>query len=221
MQRVRQKRMKTYIDVLIVWKHNDPNSFIAVLEKFGAQMPSWEFLEKQSKEYSSATGEPSCALLKSDNEFKPAVAITIKSGNTFFIANIVPKKTGRLSMTQYNGIARQFIKDIKQYAKEHKLKLKVKTTNENIGLSDIIRGKKTRELFERYLNLFPLSFHPLDIERLDVFICSASRYLKGRIDLDLLKGWLIEEKKWSEKDASWCVERIRIGFSVLKANRRL
>jgi len=168
--------MKTYIDVLIVWKNHNSSSFIRVLEKFGAQMPGWEFLEQQSKEYSTATGEPSCALLKADNKFKPAVAITIKSGNTFFIANIVPKETGRLSMTQYNGVARQFVKDIKQYAKEHKLKLKVKTTNENIGLSDIIRGKKTRELFERYLKLFPLSYHPLDIERLDVFICASFRY---------------------------------------------
>lgn len=200
--------MKTYIDVLIVWKHKDSSTFILALKEFGAQMSGWEFLEQQSKEYSSATGEPSCALLKADNTFKPAVAITIKTGSTFYIANIVPKETGRLSMTEYNEVARQFAKDIKQYAKERKLKLEVKTTHENIGLSDIIRGNKTRELFERYLNQFPLSYHPLDIERLDAFICAGFRYSKGKIDLDLLKGWVIEEKKWSEKDASWCVERI-------------
>ena len=216
--------MKNYIEVLVIWGNQDPKDFISAMKEFETHMNSWEFLEEKSEEYSLSIGNPSCILLKTDNKVKPAVAITIKKNNTFFIANIVPKEISNLSVTEYNKIALQFVKDIKKYAKNYKLPIKVKTTNENIELADIISGTKTRAFFEKYLNLHPLSYHPLsyhplDIKRLDVFICAVFRYSRGKIDTDLLKGWLVSKKKWSEKDATWCIERIKTGLSVLKVNK--
>jgi hypothetical protein len=212
--------MKTYIDVLITSRYEDPHDFILVMKGFGDHVMGWEFLAAQSEEYASLTGEPSCALLKVGNRHSPAVVITVKRDNTFYIANIVPKENGEMSMTEYNEVVKQFAVDVNKYAKTHRLKLEIKTTHEYIGLQEIIGGAKTRELFERYLNLFPTSYHPLDIERLDKFICAVSRYSRRKVRLELLRGWLIAEKKWSEEDASRCVSRIEIGLSILKVNRR-
>lgn len=212
--------MKTYIDVLIDSKYEDPGDFILAMKTFGNNTNGWEFLDHQSKEYATALGEPSCALLRTENKYSPAVAITVKKNNTFYIANIVPKLIGNMSMDEYNDVAKQFFIDFKQYVTIHKLKLKIRMTHEYIDLPEIIKGTKTRELFERYLNLFPTSYHPCDIERLDIFICAVFRYSRHSLDLDLLRNWLITKKQWSEKDAFWCVTRIETGLEVLKANKK-
>jgi hypothetical protein len=214
------KRMKTYIDVLIVSEYEDKKDFIEILKEFGNHAAAWAYLEEQSKDYASQTGEPSCLILRNGNKFSPAIAITNKRGNTFYIANIVPKESWRMSMTEYNEIVSEFAQDFKEYIRKHRVKAAIKTTKEEIGLKEIITGKITRQLFERYLSLHPTSYHPLDIERLDAFICGVSRYSRQHIDLDLLKGWLIEEEGWSEKDAWWCVERIETGLAVLRVNKR-
>jgi hypothetical protein len=212
--------MKTYIDVQIASKYEDQYDFILAMKDFGDRAIGWEFLDTQSEEYASLTGESSCVLLKVGNKHSPAVAITVKENNIFYITNIVPKENGEMSMAEYNDVAKQFAVDVVKFAKTHKLKIEIKTTRECIGLSEIISGDKTRELFERYLNLFPGSYHPLDIERLDKFICATSRYSRRKVRLDLLRDWLIAEKKWSEEDASRCVSRIETGLSILKVNRR-
>ena len=43
-----------------------------------------------------------------------------------------------------------------------------------------------------------------------------AEFSRIRIDLDLLKVWLIEEKSWSSNDAEWCVRRIETGLAVLE-----
>ncbi len=212
--------MKNYIDVLILWNSQESKDFISIMKEFGTQMSGWKFLEEQSEDYSTITGNPSCMLLKDDNKFKPAVAVTLKTGNIFYIANIVPKETSYLSMTEYNEVAKQFANDVKLFVKNKKLSIKIKTINENIRLPDIISSSKARALFERYLNHFPTSYHLYDIERLDVFTCAVFRYSRTKVDIDLLKSWLIKDKKWSEKDAAWTVNRIETGLSVLKINKK-
>ncbi len=70
------------------------------------------------------------------------------------------------------------------------------------------------------MGLFPASYHFNDIRRLDTFICAVSRYSRTPMDVDMLKGYLIGTKGWAEKDAEWCVNRIRTGLEVLETNRR-
>ena len=153
-----------------------------------------------------------------DSNF-PAVAITRRSGDIFYIANIVPRESGRMSMRDYNRVAFEFSRALKRYARIAGLGLAVKATSGLVGLKEIISSDKCRAMFERYLSLHPTSYHPLDIERLDAFICCLSRYARKTTDLELLKGWLIEEKSWSSKDANWCMERIGTGLSILLVNR--
>lgn len=210
----------TYIEVTMLSHYEDHDDFISALKAFATNVDKWNYLDSQSNEYASVIGEPSCAILRIGNVHNPAVAITNKSGNTFFIANIVPKEIGQISMHEYNQIARDFARDLRRHAKNAGLRLVVKTTSESIRLSGIITGEKCRGLFEKYLNLHPLSYHPLDIKRLDTFICCLSRHTKNRVDLALLKRWLIQEKGWSDKDASWCIDRINTGIDILDANRK-
>jgi hypothetical protein len=198
--------METYIEVLFTSKYKDQLDFIKVLKEFGNHSTKWEYLEDQSKVFASMTGEPSCSILWKGNKYT-TIAITIKRGNVFYITNIVPKESVRLSIMEY-------------YIKNYRVKATVKITKEEIGLQEIITGEKSRYLFERYLSQFPTSYHPLDIVRLDAFICNVSRFSKKQIDFDLLKSWLIEENGWSEKDASWCVERIGVGLDILKVNKK-
>jgi len=212
--------MNTYIKVSISSHYPDHNDLIRALSELGKAEKGWEYLEEQSKEYASLTGEPSCAILRVGDPHFPAVAITNKNGNTFYVANIVPKESGQMTMGEYNQVARDFAHDLRKYAGKNNLELTVKTTKETVGLKEIITGKKCRELFERYINLYPTSYHDLDIERLDTFICCLSRYARKHVDLELLKGWLRQEKEWAEKDAEWCVNRIDIGLSVLAVNKK-
>lgn len=212
--------MDTYIEVSILSHYEDHNDFISALREFATSVDNWAYLDSQSREYASAVGEPSCAILRIGNAHSPAIAITNKSENTFYIANIVPKETRQISMYEYNQIASDFARDLRGYAKNAGLNLTVRTTDASIRLNGIITGEKCRGLFEKYMNLHPLSYHPLDIKRLDTFICCLSRHAKNRPDLALLKRWLIQEKGWSDKDASWCIERINTGIDILDVNRK-
>lgn len=212
--------MKTYVDVKIKSGYEHDEEFIEAIHQFAEDTDGWKFLVEQSAEYSSFSGEASCAVLREGNKYHPAIAITKMKDRTFYVANIVPKNSGRIVMSDYNHISRDFAIELRKHAKLHKAKLNVTATSDKVSLKSIIPGKAIRGLFERYLNLFPTSYHPSDISRLDAFICGVYRYSRKRIDLYLLKGWLMEEEKWSEKDAKWCVERIDIGLSILEANRK-
>lgn len=211
--------MKTYVEVLIRSKLENDVELINVIRKFATSHEDWQFLEEESEDYTMHVGEPSCSLLLSGNQFEPLVAISRKKENLFYITNVVPKETGRIPMFEYNRISAKFSDDFRTYVKSNKLPISIKPTKEVIGLEDIIPGRKTREYFERYMGLFPTSYHFYDIRRLDLFICAVSRYLRTPIDVDMLKGYLIDVEKWDEKDAEWCANRISAGLEVLEAYR--
>ena len=212
--------MKTYVEVLIISSYGDVAEFIDALRQFDVRVEGWQYMEAKSKDYATATGEPSCTILQMKSSHCPAVAITRKCGSTFYVANIVPQENSQMSMQEYNQVASEFAKELRKYAKSAGLQMAVKATSGLIGLKEIISGKKCREMFEQYMNLNPTSYHPLDIERLDAFIYCLSRNTMKSKDLGLLRGWLIEENGWSPKDANLCVERIDVGLSILRVNRK-
>lgn len=212
--------MKTYIDVLITSNFDDDISFINSIRNFSANNEQWQFLEEESDDYTLHVGEPSCAILYLDNQFEPLVAISKKKDNLFYLTNIVPKETGRIPLSAYNKISAIFADELRNYAKANNLPVSIKTTKEELGIEDIISGRKTRKYFENYLALFPTSYHFNDIRRLDIFICAAARYLRTPIDVDVLKCYLTGTKKWDEKDAEWCANRICTGLEILAADKQ-
>lgn len=213
--------MIKYVEVFIKSKYPEHALLIDALRGFSNDNEHWKYLEPQSSEYARNTGSPSCALALTTYKHYPAVAITHKSNNTFYIANIVPKESGGIDTSEYNEIARIFVKDLRGYIKKYKVKASIEITSDKVSLSTIITGSKAHELFQRYINLHPLSYHPNDIERLDIFICHLSRHAKKTFDTEALGAWLMNEKDWKQKDAEWCTNRINIGLDVLEVNRNM
>ncbi|MBU4000621.1 hypothetical protein KKG29_05645 [Patescibacteria group bacterium] len=176
-------------------------------------------MKEKSDQYAKDTDGRAFIIhaLRSPETESAIVAIAEKTKRTLYLANIVPKKKQQLSMDEYNQIASNFFNAFRQHLKGIKSRVSIRITKENIGLEEIIPGKLTRKYFERYMSAYPLSFHPLDVERLDFFICALFRY-RSRVDVTRLKRYLIEDIGWQEKDASWCTRRVETGLDILKAN---
>ncbi len=87
-------------------------------------------------------------------------------------------------------------------------------------LSDIISSKIARDQFEVFLDNHPTSYHPLDIRRLDHFICLASRYCRKKINLDNLRSFLAMQKGWEESDINWCITRIKSGLEIIHVYKK-
>ncbi|KAF0220935.1 MAG: hypothetical protein FD174_932 [Geobacteraceae bacterium] len=150
----------------------------------------------------------------------PAIAFASADGTTLQITNIVPGNVSQIGIEEYNGILGQFAKRFIQFCRDRKLGVHCVQTSDALTLTSAIPGEKTRGFFNRYLALHPTSYHPLDIERLDVFICASYRYCRKTINVDRLRRYLIEVLKWKEDDANWCCNRIKTGMDILKVNKK-
>jgi len=213
--------MKDFQDIVISSKSLSAREILSRIRDFARAMQGWADLPNKSKEYEAALGKPACMLhsLATEKTQSAGIALVSKNEKSVVVTNIVPENKSQLTINEYNLIAQRFKSELSEYIKLDGDNIRIAITKENIKLEDIIRGKKTRELFQIYLNAYPKSWHPLDIFRLDTFICSLSRY-GGNIDIDLLYGFLIKDLSWSQEDAYRCCDRIKIGYQVLKANKK-
>lgn len=214
-----KSKMMAFREIIINVKGCTDNEISLLLKSFCNSLNSYEFLDEESEDYSrniNARGYIIYSLRTPDIE-PAAIAIAEKTETSLYVSNIVPKEKSKLSMSEYNAIALKFYNDFSPYLRMLKSSVKLSISNETIGLDKIIPGNKTRQYFKRYLAAYPLSFHPLDIERLDFFICALKKY-RSKVDLQYLKGYLIGDLSWNEKDAKWCINRIETGLDILEAN---
>ena len=215
------KKMIAFREILINVKGCTDNEIEELLKSFCNSLNSYEFIDKKSEDYSrnvNGGGYIIYSLRTPDTE-PAAIAIAEKTERSLYVSNIVPKEKSKLSMSEYNAIALKFYNDFKPFLRRLKNSVNLSISNETIGLDIIIPGKKTRQYFERYIAAYPLSFHPIDIERLDFFICALKKY-RSKVDLQYLKGYLIGDLSWNEKDARWCIDRIETGLNILEANMK-
>jgi len=213
--------MKAFREILLNVKGFTDNQIVNLLKSFCNSLESYEFMDKESGDYSrniNGRGYIIYSLRTPDTE-PAAIAIAEKTERSLYVSNIVPKEKSKLSMSEYNAIALRFYNNFRPFLWKLKSPVKLSISDETIGLDKIIPGKKTRQYFERYLALYPLSFHPLDIERLDFFICALKKY-RSKVNLHYLQGYLIENLSWNEKDARWCINRIETGLDILEANMK-
>ncbi|WP_258105531.1 hypothetical protein [Marinoscillum sp. MHG1-6] len=84
-------------------------------------------------------------------------------------------------------------------------------------LEDVIGGQVASKFLEDFLDAYPESFHPYDIERCDKFIVALFRY-RPNIDLYNLE-ILLKERFWEEQNIEWFIARIKVGLNILKVNR--
>ncbi len=210
--------MEVYREVLLKSKLISDHDLVDFLKKFAQQNSNWSLMGPESDEYSLHAGAESCVLFYEDGRYHPAFAVTKKVEGIYYLANIVPRDE-EIPMSEYNSLARMFALDFRRFVAKNNISISVMLSNGRASLKNIITSKLVLELFERYLCLNPTSYHPNDIERLDLFICAVSRYSRKQLDIDELRRYLIEELNWSLEDAEWCYNRIRIGLDVLAVHK--
>ncbi len=213
--------MKCYREITISSSTYDANNLARYVEQFAEQSPYWGYSPKESFLYEKNIGHPSCSIVTNVDSLKlAAMHFTKKGDHSLYMTNIIPLSIGELNVEEYNAIVEYFAKSIRKHAKNSALALKISLSKSEIKLYDIVTGKISNRLLKAYLAMNPRSYHPLDIERLDKFICSLSRYSRTHIDLDAFQALLMEELGWSSIDAKWCRTRVEIGLEVLAVNKR-
>jgi len=218
---VRQaNNMKIYREVYIKSKFLSEAQLFEMIKQFCINNEYWDFLVEKSEQYSESMNEPACMIstVPQKDLGYAAVAIAKKKDNVLYIPNIIPRGKGRLSRNEYNTIAYRFISDFRKFVRKNKLQINT-SSNDKIGIKDIITSSKARSFLNQYLNAFPKSYHYLDIERLDKFTCALARYSRKNPNFEYFERYLIEELSWSEKDAAWCSNRVELGYTVLGVNR--
>jgi hypothetical protein len=188
---------------------------------FGNCSTNWVYDKERSNRYSNnLIDAKGCALIYKGSKWNPGFAFSEKKEGHIYLANIVPKETGKISITEYNGLSKSFFEAFKEWSKEQRNGIKISISKTDLELEDIITANVPKKHFQSFLNNYPLSYHPCDIERLDRFICSVARYSRKPINWEYLGEFLLKKKNWSEADVSWCLNRIEIGLDIIRVYKR-
>ncbi len=193
---------------------------VQAIADFCAQSEDYTYLRKETDEYCRHINADACMIADRSSKVFPALAFASSDGAVLQVVNIVPGSVSEIGIADYNMILDRFTKAFAIFCGAKRVKMTITQTSDSLTLESAIPGRKTRDFFQRFLNLHPTSYHPSDIERLDVFICAASRYHSGGFNTHRLRRYLMEVLEWKEKDASWCCDRIDAGLDILKVNRK-
>lgn len=212
--------MKRHRDLIVSSKQLKAGGIARKIEQFAADTDGWLFLAEKSARYQELCGEPSCCIvfLRGAESFA-AVHFTKKRDNALYVANIIPLQKSALSLEEYNEVVVNSAKFIRVNARKKELHLSVVLSKQDVTLADIIPGHLCNRRFEVFLSMYPRSYHPLDIQRLDEFTCSLFSFKRKAFDLDAFEYLLVDELRWSGKEANWCRTRVEIGLDVLAANK--
>ncbi|MFC5522738.1 hypothetical protein [Polaromonas jejuensis] len=215
--------MNRYRDATVASETHDASALARYIESFAEASSKWALLAEKSAEYEKLCGAPSCCIVTASSALPhAAIHLTVprEGKRSLTVANIIPLSASRLSVAEYNAVLVSFARALRARSRLHGTRIKVVLSKADIRLADVVTGKVTWKLLQRYLALHPLSHHPLDIQRLDAFTCAISRYTRKSFDLDSFQVLLMEELGWSAEDASWCRSRVEVGLDVLAASRR-
>lgn len=195
---------------------------IDALRRFCIDSSDWTFDEDRSAAYSKDLSESvGCVIIVDDQvTTKLGMALCEEKAGFIKIANIVPKETGSITTDRYNSVARAFYENLKKWSRTASAGLRLRISNTDPSLNEIISAKIPLQSFQRFLRNYPLSHHPKDVERLDRFICAVSRYSRKKIEWEYLGQYLEEKEHWPQEDTAWCLERIRTGLEVIAAYKR-
>lgn len=212
--------MQVYQDLEIHKSYTPDQDLITYIINFSKGFDGWVFLEERSDDYSKGLGEPACVIGYKDNKLNEKIAFFFasrKPNKGIYLTNMIPESSD-LNKTEHNTYVSTFIKDLRKFSKAKTYDIRLKIGKAEFDLKDIIKAPKTRARFQFYLNQFPTSYHPLDIKRLDNFICALHRF-NAYVNLEYLQSYLTIDLNWKEEDAEWCTKRISTGLSVLRANQ--
>ena len=130
--------MKIHQEIYLKSKILTDEEFIRSFRQFVQQANGWTFLEKQSEDYTFGVGEASCILLLDDGRFHPGVAITKRRDGIYYVANIVPRETGHITIMEYNAFANKIARDFRKFVRTNKIDISVSLPSEDADLKSII-----------------------------------------------------------------------------------
>lgn len=207
-------------ELTIKGRNKSAEDLVRTIKDFCAASSDYAFLSSESEDYQRGINNIACMIAETSSAVYPGLAFAASGATSLHLTNIVPKHVSQIFIKEYNEIAARFAECLSRFVKDRKLGIRIVATSDELTLAAAIPGEKTRELFNRYLALYPTSYHRCDIDRLDTFICAAFRYCRQNIDVDRLRRYLVEVLKWDKKDADWCGDRIETGLDILRVNKR-
>lgn len=144
------------------------------------------------------------ALVRDATGAIPGASLVLwpQDGGGYRIANIVPRKTGQLSTSQYNAILQDFVRSVAEPAKADG-HFEIELTSPDQSMSDWIGEEATRALvtFSQNANKSTGASHPMDQTRWMDFIIKAYRTGGRTLDSSRLARWLREVEGWDESTA--------------------
>lgn len=207
--------------VKIITKSLDDEEVSKIIIDFANNTENYSYKEEYSRRYRIAIESPAFIIDYENSKGCVGYAIA-KSNSKYNLENIVPREPGFIPSNIADEYVTTLVNDFRIYLKKNgNKKIKISINKRKVlDLKEIIPGEKTRKYFQTYINCYPLSHHPLDKQRLDVFICAAFRYCRKTIDTELLYNYLCEILNWPENECKWCCGRIKAGLEILKVNKK-
>jgi hypothetical protein len=214
--------VKTHRTIHLAYSGKIMADFAEALRQLCRDMPGWRFADDRSRDIADEMDNwvYMVDFAGDENIHSAAVAFYKTEGKLLRISstNIVPAKRSQLTLEEYNAVATHFVACLKSAPTYRESGISISVTKDELGLNDLIPGQRCREHFSRYLSAYPLSFHPNDIRRLDVFICSLHQF-RSKVSPDRLSEYLMENEGWTNENAHWVRNRIQVGFDILSVQK--
>ncbi|CAI2467647.1 hypothetical protein [Serratia plymuthica] len=124
-----------------------------------------------------------------------------QDGNSYRVANIVPKNVGDLGIKKYNLILRDFYeKVIYPLVKEEGFNVTISSKTQSLDDWLDESTANSLSLFLRMANKYTGASHPLDEQRWYEFLINAHKS-SASLDAEQLSRWLIEVDSWPDEIA--------------------
>jgi hypothetical protein len=213
--------MKRHRSLTVSSSASDTSDLARFIEASAQRTSNWACVLEKSREYEKRCGAASCCVVAEEPGLqRSAVHLSEHKPGALRLTNIVPLVLYELDIDQYNAVASAFARMLRSRARTDNRELRVSLTKDTVCLDDVVTGKHPTKFFRQFLAAYPLSGHPSDVDRLDKFICSVSRFSKKPFELDAFQSLLVEELNWPKEKAHWCRSRVEIGLEVLAVYKR-
>lgn len=166
--------------------------------------PPWSFDPKRSEEVVkySITKDDVLMFRREKDDRLPSSGLTLWSTNDgYYVPNIVPTESGRLTFEQYNAVLEDFIARVAEPSATH-FGFSIETTKPHQTLEDWLTTDAASKLrsFSGLANKSTGTGHPNDERRWFDFVVAAHRGNR-ELDANRLARWLHEAEGWSDESA--------------------
>lgn len=151
------------------------------------------------------------------NARHPAAGLTFwGTSDGYYVPNITPTETGRLSFEQYNAVLDEFLTELLEPIAS-RYGFSIKTTKQEQGLDDWVNEEVALALrrFSSAANKSSGAGHPSDQRRWYAFIV-ASHSHRRKLNPDQLSRWLCEVDGWDEDTAHDLAGDFESALSLLR-----